>query len=39
MKLAKEREDNGLTIKDISEITKVSRSAIYRELKNHQGIS
>lgn len=30
--LAKERDKNGLTIKDICEITRVSRSALYREL-------
>ncbi|WP_044639743.1 recombinase family protein [Risungbinella massiliensis] len=32
VKLAKEREQNGMSIKEICEITQVSRSALYREL-------
>jgi DNA invertase Pin-like site-specific DNA recombinase len=32
LKLAKERDQNGLTIREICEITKVSRAALYREL-------
>lgn len=36
LKLAKEREKNGLTIKDICDITRVSRSALYRELQKER---
>jgi len=36
LKLAKERDKNGLTIKDICDITRVSRSALYRELQKER---
>lgn len=36
LNLAKNRDKNGLTIKDICEITRVSRSALYRELQKER---
>ena len=36
LKLARERDKNGLTIKDICEITRVSRSALYRALQKER---
>lgn len=38
LKLAKERDQNGMSIKEICEITQVSRSALYRELQKSNAV-
>ncbi|MBH8605586.1 helix-turn-helix domain-containing protein [Thermoactinomyces sp. CICC 10522] len=39
IKLAKERDQNGMSIREICEITQVSRSALYRELQKERELN